>query len=137
MTARRSDAWRLFGLSFLSLFLELMVIRWVPGSIKLVAYFANLMLISSFLGIGLGAMRAAGLRADLLRWFPSLLALDVLFLGFCRNVLLPGSTAELRFMSVGVGIANYLVLLAVFALNTALFVPLGEQIGRQFQRLPN
>ena len=46
----RTAAPRLFALSFLSLFLELMVIRWVPGSVRLVAYFANLMLISSFLG---------------------------------------------------------------------------------------
>jgi spermine/spermidine synthase len=133
---RRSDAWRLFALSFLSLFLELMVIRWVPGSIKLVAYYANLMLISSFLGIGLGAM-SAEMRRDLVGWFPSLLAVDVLFLAFCRNVLLPGSSAELRFTAVSVGIAAYAILLTVFILNTALFVPLGQQIGRQFQRLPN
>ena len=85
----RSASLRLFALSFLALFLELMVIRWVPGSVRLVAYFANLMLISSFLGIGLGAM-LAGRSANLIRWFPSLLAADVLFLAFCRNVLLPG-----------------------------------------------
>ncbi len=29
------------------------------------------------------------------------------------------------------------MLLGVFFLNAALFVPLGEQIGQQFQRLPN
>ena len=49
---------RLFALSFLSLFLELTIIRWVPGSVKFVTYYANLMLISSFLGLGLGAMLA-------------------------------------------------------------------------------
>jgi predicted membrane-bound spermidine synthase len=127
---------RLFALSFLSLFLELMVIRWVPGSIRLVAYFANLMLISSFLGIGVGAM-LAGRRTELIRWFPALLAADVLFLGFCRTVLLPGSSSEVRFMAQGVGLTNYAILIGVFVLNTALFVPLGEQIGRQFERLPN
>ena len=127
---------RLFALSFLSLFLELMVIRWVPGSIRLVAYYANLMLISSFLGIGLGAMLAER-RANLVRWFPSLVAADVLFLALSRNVLLPGSSIELRFMSGAVGLTNYVVLLGVFFLNAALFVPLGEQIGQQFQRLSN
>jgi predicted membrane-bound spermidine synthase len=136
MPPARSDAWRLFALSFMALFLELMVIRWVPGSIKLVAYYANLMLISSFLGLGLGAVHAER-NADLLRWFPSLLALDVLFLGLCRNVLLPGSATEVRYWLLGAGPTNYIVLLVVFILNTALFVPLGEQIGRQFQRLPN
>jgi predicted membrane-bound spermidine synthase len=127
---------RLFALSFLSLFLELMVIRWVPASIRLVAYFANLMLISSFLGIGVGAM-LAGRRTELIRWFPALLAADVLFLGFCRTVLLPGSSSELRFTARGVVLTNYAILIGVFVLNTALFVPLGEQIGRQFERLPN
>jgi hypothetical protein len=131
-----SAATRLFALSFLSLFLELMVIRWVPGAIRLVAYYANLMLISSFLGIGLGAMLAER-RANLIRWFPSLLAADVMFLAFSRNVLLPGNTMELRFMSNTGGVTNYVVLLCVFFLNTALFVPLGEQIGQQFQRLSN
>jgi hypothetical protein len=134
----QSTAWRLFSLSFLSLFLELMVIRWVPGSIRFVAYYANLMLISSFLGIGLGAMLAER-RANLVRWFPSLLAVDVLFLALSRNVLLPGSSIELRFFMprATVGLTNYVVLLGVFFLNAALFVPLGEQIGQQFQRLSN
>src|SRR5690242_5299830 len=120
----RAATVRLFALSFLSLFLELMVIRWVPGSIRLVAYYANLMLISSFLGIGLGAM-LAGRRADLVRWFPSLLAADVLLLVLCRNVL-PGNSAELRFSAMQAGLTNYLVLLGVFFLNAAVFVPLGE-----------
>src|ERR1043165_1187579 len=91
-----SSTWRLFGLSFVSLFLELMVIRWVPGSIRLVAYYVNLMLISSFLGIGLGAMLAER-QANLIRWFPALLATDVLFLALARTVLLPGSSVELRY----------------------------------------
>src|SRR5882724_12891941 len=78
---------RLFALSFLSLFLELTIIRWVPGSVRLVAYYANLMLISSFLGIGLGAMLAERDR-KLVRWFPALLAIDVIFLAVARHALL-------------------------------------------------
>jgi threonine dehydrogenase-like Zn-dependent dehydrogenase len=94
------------------------------------------MLISSFLGIGLGAMLAER-RANLVRWFPVILATDVLFLAFSRNVFLPGSSVELRFNLGGIGVTNYLILLVVFFLNAALFVPLGEQIGKQFQALPN
>src|ERR1043165_4831442 len=101
-----SSTWRLFGLSFVSLFLELMVIRWVPGAVRLVAYYANLMLISSFLGIGLGAMLAER-RANLIRWFPTLIAADVLLLVLCRNVL-PGNAAELRFSAMQAGVTNYL-----------------------------
>ena len=58
-----------------------MVIRWVPSEVRLVAYYANLMLVSSFLGLGLGAI--LGTRQwKLFRFFPILLALDILFLGF-------------------------------------------------------
>jgi hypothetical protein len=128
---------RLFALSFLSLFLELTIIRWVPGSVRLVAYYANLMLISSFLGIGLGAMLAERGR-NLVRWFPALIATDVVFLALSRPLLLPGSSVELRFyMAHGVGVTSYLALLGIFFLNAALFVPLGEQIGLQFRRLQN
>ncbi len=44
-----SPKWQMFLLSFTALFLELMVIRWVPSVVRLVAYYANLMLLSSFL----------------------------------------------------------------------------------------
>jgi hypothetical protein len=131
--AGRAAAVRLFALSFLSLFLELMVIRWVPGSVRLVRYYTNLMLISSFLGIGLGVMLAER-RPNLVRWFPSLLAADVLFLVFCRSVALPATSRGL--MSLG-ELGGYLAVLGAFFLNATLFVPLGEQIGQQFQRLPN
>ena len=80
--ARRAA--RLFAVSFLALFLELMLIRWVPAVAKIVAYYANLMLISSFLGLGMGAMVARrGWR--LFRWFPALLAVTVGFLLLSRN----------------------------------------------------
>src|SRR3712207_5347628 len=82
---------RLFALSFLALFLELTIIRWVPGSVRLVAYYANLMLISSFLGIGLGAMLAER-NGRLIRWFPALLAANVIFLAAARHILLPGNS---------------------------------------------
>jgi hypothetical protein len=127
---------RLFALSFLALFLELIVIRWVPGTVRLVAYYANLMLISSFLGIGLGAM-LSDRRANLIRWLPSLLAAYVLFLVVSGNVLLPGSSIELRFQAQAVGLVSYLVLVGIFLLNAAVFIPLGEQIGLQFRELAN
>ena len=133
--AKQRAAARLFAISFLALFLELMLIRWVPAVAKIVAYYANLMLISSFLGLGMGAMVARrGWR--LFRWFPLLLALTVGFLLLSRNILLPGSLVEFRFFTNVPGLANYLVLVGIFVLNTALFVPLGEQVGQLFESLP-
>ncbi|HXN34626.1 MAG TPA: hypothetical protein VN877_00550 [Opitutaceae bacterium] len=55
----RRMKWEMFALSFTALFLEMMVIRWVPSVVRLVAYYANLMLLSSFLGLGAGALASA------------------------------------------------------------------------------
>ena len=66
----------LFCLSFLALFLELMVIRWAPAVVRLIAYYANLMLISSFLGLGMGAI-VGKTRKSLFGWLPALLLINV------------------------------------------------------------
>lgn len=131
-----SPAIRLFSLSLAALFLELMVIRWVPSEVRLVAYYANLMLVSSFLGLGVGAILTA--RAwNLFRLFPVLLALYVAMLLAARLTILPGSTGEFRFGPGGTKALSYCTLIVLFLLNAGLFVPLGEQIGVQFQRLPS
>src|SRR5262245_40064055 len=88
---------RLFATSFAALFLEWMLIRWVRSSVRLVAYYANLMLISSFLGLGIGAMLARSAR-DLFTWFPVALAANVALLWLLRlGDPLPSSGAEARF----------------------------------------
>ena len=45
---------RLFLVSFVSLFLELALIRWVSTEIRIFAYVNNLVLLACFLGLGLG-----------------------------------------------------------------------------------
>ena len=53
-----SDRPRLMLLSFLMLFVELSVIRWTGANVVYLAYFSNLVLLGSFLGIGLGFLWA-------------------------------------------------------------------------------
>lgn len=126
----------LFALSFLALFLELMMIRWVPSVVHLVAYYANLMLISSFLGLGLGALLTRSAR-HLFRWFPVVLAVNVMYLLVCQWVAgsLPGSGTESRFYSSDAPLASYVVLVGVFVFNTVAFIPLGQQIGLLFNSM--
>ncbi|MDR3638226.1 MAG: hypothetical protein P4L84_30760 [Isosphaeraceae bacterium] len=126
---------RLFAVSFTALFLELMLIRWAPSVVRLVAYYANLLLLSSFLGLGLGAMSSRR-QGNLLRWFPLLLTLNVGGLLLCRHVVLPGGGGEMKFFAAESRVVNYLVLIGIFASNALLFVPLGEQIGVLFGQLP-
>ena len=53
---------RLFLASFLMLFLELSLIRWTGAEIVHLSYFSNFVLLGSFLGIGLGFLRAGTSR---------------------------------------------------------------------------
>jgi SAM-dependent methyltransferase len=46
--------WHLAVISFISLFLELLLVRWVTSEIRVFAYFQSLVLIACFLGFGLG-----------------------------------------------------------------------------------
>ena len=132
--SRIPAGWRLFALSFLALFLELLLIRWAPSVVRLVAYYANLLLISSFLGLGWGAL--AGRRGrDPLAWFPWLLAADIGLLLVCRTVTLPGDSGEMRFYAGAAQVINYAVLVGIFAANAVVFVPLGGRIGRLFDEL--
>ena len=131
----RSTCLQLFAVSFITLFLELMIIRWVPANIRLIAYYANLMLISSFLGIGLGAL-IKGKRISLFKFFPYILVVDIIFLIICQRIYTPGSLIEFRYYSASPEITNFAVIIFIFLLNTIVFVPLGEKIGQLFDALP-
>jgi hypothetical protein len=126
---------QLFCLSFLALFLELMMIRWAPAVVRLVAYYANLMLISSFLGLGVGAIVGKTRRA-LFGWLPVLLLINVGFLLIAHYVTLPSTAAESRFYASSPRLWNYLSLVGIFLSNAIVFVPLGQRIGSLFEVLP-
>jgi hypothetical protein len=125
----------MFILSFTALFLELMVIRWVPSVVRLVAYYANLMLLSSFLGLGIGAM-AGGRKWRLFGWFPVLLAIYIGTLLLCRQLALGSSGAEMRFGAMDLQLTNYVILFGLFVVNALVFVPVGQQMGALFGALP-
>jgi hypothetical protein len=143
MTEIKSEApsriplrWQMFILSFTALFLELMVIRWVPSVVRLVAYYANLMLLSSFLGLGVGAM-ASSRPWRLFGWFPVLLAIYIGALLLSRELALGNSSAEMRFYSpTQLQLTNYAILFGLFMINALVFVPIGQQMGVLFGQLP-
>jgi len=125
----------LFLASFLSLFLELMLIRWVPSQVRVVAYYGNLMLLSSFLGLGCGAMLARrGLMLS--RLFAPLLCALVFMVAALKGVKFQQGPDELRFLFAAGTSSTTLPIVAIFALNALLFVPLGELIGIYFSQLP-
>ena len=51
------SSYKLFGYSFLILFFELALIRFIPSNVRITAYFINLVLVAAFLGMGIGMIR--------------------------------------------------------------------------------
>jgi len=60
--------------SLLSLFLELLMIRWISSEVRIFAYFKNFVLIACFLGFGLGCYLSRR-RINLLAMLVPLLSL--------------------------------------------------------------
>lgn len=69
----RAEA-ELFLLSFTALFFQIVLIRWIPATVPLIAFFTNLVLLASFLGLGLGYLLTGWMRLHVL-FFPLLLNL--------------------------------------------------------------
>lgn len=135
--------WVLFLASFLMLYFELVVIRWVPGHVRVLGYFTNFVLIACFFGMGVGMMLARA-RHDWARWAPfgmvGLVALAVVARGLeirsGDDVFLfleyEGGTAAAA-SSEGAGLALLFPTLVLFYLAiAAAFVPFGQAIGRGF-----
>jgi hypothetical protein len=98
-------------ISLLSLFLEMLMIRWISSEIRIFAYFKNLVLVACFLGFGLGCYLcrrrvqlgsnlfgslAGGLLESLSLWFglKSLIVLAALiYAGSVLALLWPARTA--------------------------------------------
>jgi SAM-dependent methyltransferase len=127
---------RLVLSSCLMLFLELALIRWTAANIVHLGYFSNFVLLGSFLGVGLGFLRAGRTSAPPL-YFPVVLAVLVgLVLRYPVTVDRAGSDL-IFFTSVQTkGPAPWIVLPVVFLGVTAIMAGPGELVGRCFPLLP-
>ena len=124
-------------MSFLALFLELLLIRWVPSYERILAYFTNFVLIASFLGLGLGSMLARW-RRDLLRYQPVLLlllvAVAVSFYSFVKTGPADEDVLYSEFWRrAPLSVSLEVCLVLFFVLITVEFVPLGQRIGRDLR----
>ena len=89
---------RTFLASFLVLFLEIALIRWMPAYIRLLSYFSNFILLASFLGIGLGCLLAPA-RSRLFKWFPLVQAVVIAAVYFFRLEVAVPTSGSIYFSS--------------------------------------
>jgi hypothetical protein len=128
---------RITAASFVVLFQELTLIRWLPSQVRVTAYFPNLILIAAFLGLGAGCLRARG-RSLLPIWPVTLLVLTVVAAAM-RNVAFTEEAATehlwLLYYDLPPGARTVsgirLPILLLFILTAAAFVPLGQYVAQR------
>lgn len=146
--ASPQSVWRLLLASFLVLFAELAFIRWIAVEVRIFAYFKNLALLLCFLGFGMGCVLARKPP----RWSTALKALFGLLLvirlpwhngrtleGLSQNL---GAASDMSIWDTTAG-SNLLGFVFAAALSALLFllvvwvfVPLGQEVGRQMNLAP-
>ncbi len=131
-------------ISSLGLFLELAVIRWIAGEVRLFSYFKNLPLLAAFLGlaIGFGLVRK---NEDYQSTFAPLFGLFVVLVILVGRVLSPRALAYpsrgdeyLWFtgdFSYWLALFLFLSVVAVFFLLIMMFfIPIGQATGREMDK---
>ena len=116
------------------LYYELAFIRWIPGQVRVIAYFTNFVLIACFLGIGFG-MIIARRAPDTVKLISAAVLAPVLLAVLCSNieVVSVGNTALLLVYEQELPqVSLYLLLTLFFVTIAAAMVPFGQAVGRAF-----
>jgi hypothetical protein len=128
------DQARLIFASFLMLFVELALIRWVAANNVYVTRATNFILLASFLGIGIGFLNARSQR-DFLRWTPAaLLALVGFVLAFPVILGALSGPHPLQGLNGTPALPQPVSLAVIFVLTTGVMAGLGQAVARLFVR---
>jgi SAM-dependent methyltransferase len=129
------DRVELFSASFLMLFVELVLIRWAGAYVVYLSYFANFVLLGSFLGIGIGFLRARK-KPDLFRLSPVALALFLgLVMGFPATIDRTGG--DLVYFGVQThGLPVWVMLPIVFIATALTMTTLAHGVAVRFATFP-
>jgi hypothetical protein len=130
--------------SFLSVYLELIVIRWLASEVRIFAYFKNFPLLAAFLGFGIGCLIAKR-RKGYFKYAPILLVIlsavicfayrfgytHITFVDPYETYLIGTFTFNLVQMLKGAG-----CVLGIFILTTLLFACVCEKLGECLEGFP-
>lgn len=135
----RREGIELFLISVLGLFLEMACIRWLPSQVKVLSYYTNFVLLASFLGLGIGYM-LTNKKRNWLFSFPFLFAALIGIASFLgrSNIEVTHGTSVYFWQTIIEPLARIdlkWILSIFFMMITLLFIPLGQQTGRLFDRL--
>ena len=137
--------------SFLGLFLEMLMIRWVSSEIRIFAYFKNFVLVACFLGFGLGCYLCRR-RLQLSAMIAPLLLLTVILktpISPLRRTMfalpqLLGGGVEVHVWGVPAAPTSWIgmllalaVVVPLFAVIATTFIPVGQLVGWYLEKAPN
>jgi len=118
--------------SFLMLFLELALIRWAGSNVVYLSYFTNFVLLASFLGIGIGFLRAKS-RYNLFPLAPVALTTFIAFV-FIAPVQINRTGSDLIYFGnlSHSGLPIWIALPVIFLSVAAVMATIAEGVARRF-----
>jgi spermidine synthase len=146
------NTFAIFLISVLSLFLEMLLIRWIGTEVRIFAYLQNSILIACFLGLGLGSLTSRKPVIFRQTLIPLTFLLVCLAIPFMRRGLaqtsdflavlqdfviwggtIDGNVRDKIFLLL-IGLA---VTFGILRLTVDIFVPIGRLLGRMIDAHPN
>jgi hypothetical protein len=123
---------RLLAASCLVLFVELFLIRWLGSNVVYLSYFSNFVLLGSFLGIGIGFLRARS-RVRLFPFAPVALGALIVFVRLVPVEIDRRGSQLLYFGAfTRTGLPLWATLPVVFVCSAAVMAMIAEEAGRAF-----
>jgi SAM-dependent methyltransferase len=136
--------------SFLGMFTEMLMIRWVSSEIRIFAYFKNFVLVACFLGFGRGCylcrhpIQLRAIIAPLLLLTALLSPLPLLRRAIAGLPQLLGGGVEVHVWGVPAAPASWggmflaiAVVVPLFAVIATTFIPFGQLVGWYLENAPN
>jgi hypothetical protein len=127
---------RLVSLTFLMLFVELALIRWLGANVVYLSYYSNFVLLGSFLGFGLGFLWAGRSTRSLFPFTPLILGALVAYVDIFPVPLRVTTTEVIFFNTVepDSAVPREVVLLVLFVAVAAVMACIGDGVARTFGR---
>jgi SAM-dependent methyltransferase len=117
---------------------ELLLIRWIPSEVRYIGFFSNLLLMASFLGIGIGILLGRRRSLNSVAVFPYLL-FAVVWLTSSLELNVQVSSPDELFFGLSDSTAadvNFLVLPLAFTLVAGLMASLALPLGPLLRSMP-
>src|SRR6187401_2755443 len=128
VTPPRSPAIRLFLTAMSLLFVELLLIRWIPANVIYVGFFRNFLLMASFLGIGLGILWGRDPRRIRVSPFGPLLLALVVLVTQVQIVIHLDSPDEIFALGASHGADTNFIILSILVILTTVIIA-GSMVG--------